>query len=63
MNKLPIRPEVTEIVGHRPPTQAEIKFGYGATHYKTFPVDMWKKKDGTKKKFIVCPHDGLRYYS
>lgn len=62
MNKLPIRPEVTEVIGHRGPTPSEIRFGHGATHYKTFPADLWKKKDGTPKKFIVCPHDGLRYY-
>ena len=62
VNKLPIRPEVTKIVGHRGPTPSEIKFGHGATHYKTFPVDLWKKSDGSIKRFIVCPHDHLRYY-
>ena len=59
---LPIRADVTTITAHRQPTAYEIRFGHGATHYKTFPIDLWKKKDGTPKKFIVCPHDGLRYY-
>ena len=62
MNKLPIRSDVTEVTGHRKPTPSEIKFGHGATHYKTFPLDLWKKSDGSIKRFIVCPHDHLRYY-
>lgn len=59
---MPFRADVTEIEAHRPPTSAEIRFGEGATHYKTFPVDLWNKPDGTPKCWIVCPHDGLRYY-
>lgn len=59
---LPFRPDVVEITAHRNPTPGEIKFGYGATHYKTFPVELWKKPSGQPKKWIVCPEDGLRYY-
>jgi hypothetical protein len=48
---------------HRQPTAVEIKRGYGATHYKTFEVnDIIDNKTGDLKKWIKCPHDGLRYY-
>jgi len=50
------------IAGHRPPTKAEIKWGYGATHYKEFDKKQWLKKDGSLKVWIKCPEDGLRYY-
>jgi hypothetical protein len=59
---IPFRADVTEVQAHRKPTPAEIKFGYGATHYKTFPVELWKDKKGLRKCWIVCPDDGLRYY-
>jgi len=29
------------ITAHRKPTPAEIKRGYGATHYKDFPRSLW----------------------
>lgn len=51
-----------QIDGHRKPTQAECRFGYGAIHYKTFPIEIWQKPDGSLKKWIVCKIDGLRYY-
>jgi hypothetical protein len=50
-----------EITGHRQPTPSEIKFGHGATHYRTFPVADWLKPDNTIKKWIKAD-DGLRYY-
>ena len=53
---------LTPIIGHRKPTKAEIKFGEGAAHYKDFDRFLWIKSDGKVKKWIVCPHDGLRYY-
>jgi hypothetical protein len=59
---LPVRADVATIEGHRKPTAGEIRFGYGATHYKTFPVALWLKPDGTAKRWIACPDDGLRYY-
>lgn len=46
---------------HRKPTKREIKFGHGATHYKTFAESACKKKDGTIKKRLKCPIDGLIY--
>lgn len=50
------------ITGHRPPTAAEIRFGYGATHYADFDREVWQKPDGTLKRWIKSPYDGLRYY-
>jgi hypothetical protein len=46
---------------HRKPTKSEIKFGHGATHYKTFDESICTKKDGTIKKRLKCPLDGLIY--
>lgn len=45
----------------RPPTQAEIAFGYGATHYLDIPENICLKRDGTIKKWLINPTDGLRY--
>jgi len=44
----------------RKPTAAEIKFGHGATHYRDFPIDQCKKKDGSFKKRLKAD-DGLIY--
>lgn len=59
---LPVRDDVTEVKYHRPPTTSEIRFGHGATHYRTFPVEE-AVFPGTRvlKKWIVAD-DGLRYY-
>lgn len=46
---------------HRKPTKGEIKFGEGATHYKTFDSYLCEK-NGRLKNWIICPVDGLRYY-
>lgn len=48
-----------ELEYHRNPTEYEIKFGYGATHYKDFTSDVYLKKDGNIKKRLKCPIDGL----
>lgn len=50
------------VTAHRNPTPSEIRFGHGATHYKDFILSDWLHKDGGLKKWIKCPHDGLRYY-
>ena len=47
---------------HRNPTKSEIRFGYGATHYKDFILGDVVNPNGSLKKWIVCPNDGLRYY-
>jgi hypothetical protein len=46
---------------HRPPTAGEIKFGEGATHYKTFLIKDITNKKGALKKWFRCPVDGLNY--
>jgi hypothetical protein len=46
---------------HRKPTVAEIKFGHGATHYKTFSESACTDKNGRIKKRLKCPIDGLIY--
>lgn len=46
----------------RQPTAYELKFGYGAIHWKTFDISEWLKPDGTLKRWIKCNYDGLRYY-
>ena len=51
------------ITYHRKPTQSEIKFGEGATHYKDFETCFcWNDKTDMPKRWLVCPYDGLRYY-
>ena len=50
-----------EIKAHRNPTPSEIKWGYGAIHYRTFDLLEWLKPDGTLKRWIKAD-DGLRYY-
>lgn len=47
---------------HRNPTNGEIKFGYGATHYATFNRSECIAKNGDLKKWFVCDRDNLRYY-
>ena len=59
---LPIRDDVKEILAHRPPTSREIEYGHGAVHYRLFPVEVWKHRDGRPKKWIKAVDDGLRYY-
>lgn len=53
----------TETVCSRPPTKQEIKFGYGATHYREFTkTQIGYNKRGELKKWFISPDDGLRYY-
>jgi len=47
---------------HRKPTKAEIKRGYGCTHYREFLANEFLNKQGKPKKWLVCSSDGLRYY-
>lgn len=59
--RLPLRDDVETVTYHRPPTAAECRFGYGATHYADFSPDQCCYP-GTRvaKRWIVW--DGLRYY-
>lgn len=61
--RLPVRDDVTEVEYYRPPTVSEIRFGHGATHYRTFLVEECCHK-GTRilKRWFVAQDDGLRYY-
>jgi hypothetical protein len=60
---LPVRDDVEVVTYRRPPTKEEIAFGYGATHYRSFPVEECCRK-GTRflKRWFKAPDDGLRYY-
>jgi hypothetical protein len=60
---LPVRDDVTEVEYRRPPTPSEVRFGYGATHYRTFPVEECVHP-GTRvlKAWFIAADDGLRYY-
>lgn len=59
---LPVRAGVTEVEYSRPPTKGEAKFGHGATHHRTFPIEA-VLRPGTRclKRWFVAD-DGLRYY-
>jgi len=47
---------------HREPTKGEIKFGEGATHYRSFTLaEIGINKKGDLKKWFIA-NDGLRYY-
>jgi hypothetical protein len=54
-----------ETVYRRLPTMAEMRFGHGATHYRTFVIadtpELFRA-DGTRKRFFKSSDDGLRYY-
>jgi hypothetical protein len=52
---------ITTLTFHRNPTASELKFGYGATHYRAFLIDECIKPNGDIKKWLKGP-DGLRYY-
>jgi hypothetical protein len=59
---LPVRADVSEVTYHRRPTKAEVRFGHGATHHRTFPVGQCTHPDRTLKAWFTAPDDGLRYY-
>lgn len=61
-HRLPVRADVQCVTYHRPPNASEIRFGYGATHYRDFDIEECCH-DGTRimKKWFVAD-DGLRYY-
>ena len=63
LGRLPVRADIETVTYHRPPTQAEIRFGHGATHYRDFPVSEVCHK-GTRflKRWFKAADDGLRYY-
>lgn len=64
MNELfdPICDGIQYVTYHRNPTEAEIAFGYGAIHYRNFPIDYVRKEDGRLKVWLKAEDDNLRYY-
>jgi hypothetical protein len=53
-----------EIVYRRNPTPSEIRFGMGATHYRTFTLDETPelyRLDGSRKNRFKAQDDGLFY--
>lgn len=58
---LTILNKMRDITYHRKPTASEIRFGYGATHYKDFTKKDFLKHDGSIKKRIKDKSDGLIY--
>lgn len=57
------RTQPTDLITyHRKPTRGEIKFGEGATHYKDFEAQNCMTRFNRLKQWLICPHDGLRYY-
>ena len=63
LGRLPVREDVEHVTYRRQPTPAELRMGYGATHYRDFPVAVCCHT-GTRipKRWFVAPDDGLRYY-
>lgn len=52
-----------EVQYHRNPTKGEVRFGYGAIHYRSFPAsECYKPGTTTLKRWFVSPDDKLRYY-
>ncbi len=47
----------------RNPTKEEIKFGYGATHYRSFDFESCFDEDGFQKVKVKASDDELIYYS
>ena len=47
---------------HRKPTEYELFFGEGATHYRCFLIGDVVDSEGNLKKWIKTSGDGLRYY-
>lgn len=61
--RLPVREDVESVTYHRPPTRAELNQGYGATHYRDFPVaEIVHTGTRIAKRWFVARDDGLRYY-
>jgi hypothetical protein len=47
---------------HRQPTEYELKFGHGATHYRDFLINDVLNKKGELKKWIAAKDEKVRYY-
>lgn len=56
-----VRKEIKTVPYFRNPTKAEIKFGYGAIHYRDFDIEDCFDSNGYLKNTIVAKNDGLIY--
>lgn len=54
--------ECQSITAHRRPTQGEIAFGYGAEHYRDFPIEKCINRHG-KLKLRLFAKDGQLWYT
>ena len=55
-----IKPDYLEYF--RKPTKEDIKFGYGALHYRDFEFDKCFDENGNQKLKVKASDDGLIYY-
>lgn len=53
--------ETQSITAHRKPTHGEIAFGYGAEHYRDFPIEMCVNRHGKLKKRLFAKDEQLWY--
>ena len=60
ISKFYIKPE--KITYWRKPTKDEIKFGYGATHYRDFDFEICFDKEGFQILKARATDDNLIYY-
>ena len=60
ISQYPNKPE--SLTYWRRPTTEEIKFGYGATHYRSFNFESCFDKEGFQKDKARASDDGLIYY-
>jgi len=56
-----VRKGVKIIPYFRNPTEEEIKFGYGAIHYRDFYLKKCFNSDGFLRSSIIAKNDGLKY--
>ncbi|WP_310558913.1 hypothetical protein [Flavobacterium sp.] len=61
ISKCQIKPET--LAYWRNPTKEEIKFGYGAIHYRDFDFESCFNDNGFQKVKVRASDDGLIYYS
>ncbi|MEO6135477.1 MAG: hypothetical protein ABIP35_10015 [Ginsengibacter sp.] len=59
-SQIVVKPQTIEY--WRNPTKEEIKFGYGAIHYREFDFDTCFDKNGYLKQTIKAANDKLKYH-
>lgn len=56
-----VQKQIKTLTYHRKPTPWEVKFGYGAMHYREFKISELLDKNGFIWKRIKAKNDGLIY--